>query len=149
MVPKDHNHDVVYFGIVNLLDSEEIVGAIDVWRCRLCSKIFCEDKRWGTTELAEEIGFPEIEEPSRWAVLVCSGAQDLAWTLLAGTPGVAVPHECKIGEHSDLIVSSGYDLSAEKPAESVAHHSLFLVENFINRECIIRSKKVPSPSIQP
>lgn len=149
MVSEGHNHDVVYFGCVNLLDIEEIVGAIDVWRCRLCSKIFCEDKRWGTTELAPEIGFPEIEEPSKWAILVCSDAQDLVWTLLAGTPGVKVDHECRIGKHRDLIVSSEYDLRMEEPVKDIAQHSLFLVEDFINMECVIRSKKVARLSVEP
>ncbi len=143
MISERHNHDVVYFGSVNLLDTNEIVGSIDVWRCRLCNKIFCEDKRWGTTELAPEIGFPEIEEPSKWAILVCSDDKDLTWTLLAGTPGAKMDHECRIDKHSDLILGPDYDLKMEESVEDIAQHSLFLVEDFINRECVIRSKKVP------
>src|SRR5712664_450402 len=53
-----HQHDVVYFGVVNLIDNGYVMGAIDVWKCRSCPQTFCEDKRYGMTDLAPEVGLP-------------------------------------------------------------------------------------------
>src|SRR6266571_3280190 len=35
-----HQHDVVYFGVVNLIDNGYVMGAIDVWKCRSCPQTF-------------------------------------------------------------------------------------------------------------
>src|SRR3989442_12174494 len=67
-----HQHDVVYFGVVNLIDNGYVMGAIDVWKCRSCPQTFCEDKRYGITDLAPEVGLPKIEPASKWAALICT-----------------------------------------------------------------------------
>src|SRR5205823_7349007 len=67
-----HQHDVVYFGVVNLIDKGYVMGAIDVWKCRSCPQTFCEDKRYGMTDLAPEVGLPKIELGSKWAALICT-----------------------------------------------------------------------------
>src|SRR5436853_481474 len=65
-----HQHDVVYFGVVNLIDNGYVMGSIDVWKCRSCPQTFCEDKRFGMTDLAPEVGLPKIEPGSKWAAII-------------------------------------------------------------------------------
>src|SRR2546425_12257687 len=52
---QQHKHDIVYYGVVNLIHDSNVIGAIDVWRCRGCPEIFCEDKRYGIMDLAAEV----------------------------------------------------------------------------------------------
>ena len=46
------NHQPVYFGVVNINIDERTIGSVDVWRCVLCKKRFCEEKQLGIEELA-------------------------------------------------------------------------------------------------
>lgn len=88
------SHDIVFYGIVNLRDKGEQVGTIDVWKCRACGDIFCEDKRWGLTELASDIGFPKLGKDEEWAVLGCREGKELTWKLLGVRPDSKLDHDC-------------------------------------------------------
>jgi len=118
-------HDVVYYGVVNLKDRGEQVGSIDVWKCRACGDIFCEDKHWGITELATEIGFPKLDKNEQWAVIGCRANNELKWELLKAKPGSILDHDCPT--HTRLEVDQDLKLKGE-PA---GVHTLILVKDNI------------------
>ena len=63
-------HQPVYFGAVNINLNERTIGSVDVWRCAVCKKRFCEEKQLGIDSIADIVGMPKIEDDEKWAVLV-------------------------------------------------------------------------------
>ena len=126
-----HQHDVVYFGVVNLIDKGYVMGAIDVWKCRSCPQTFCEDKRYGMTDLAPEVGLPQIEPDSKWAALICTRNTGSSWNLIQAKPGNTINHSCTPDTKLELKVGPEYSIEAG-PASGIGQHRIILVENFVN-----------------
>src|SRR5713101_7589724 len=136
-----HQHDVVYFGVVNLIDNGNVMGTIDVWKCRSCPQTFCEDKRYGMTDLAPEVGLPKIEPGSKWAALICTRNTGSNWTLIQAKPGAAVQHSCTPDTKLELTVGPDYPIEVG-PASGIGQHRIILVENFVNAPVdVITGKK--------
>jgi hypothetical protein len=136
-----HQHDVVYFGVVNLIDNSTVMGSIDVWKCRSCPQTFCEDKRFGMTDLAPEVGLPRIEPGSKWAALICTRNNGSNWTLIQTKPGATVQHSCTPDTKLELTVGLDYSIEAG-PASGIGQHRIILVENFVNAPVdVITGKK--------
>jgi hypothetical protein len=136
-----HQHDVVYFGVVNLIDNGYVMGAIDVWKCRSCPQTFCEDKRFGMTDLAPEVGLPKIEPDSKWAALICTRSTGSNWTLIQAKPGNTLQHSCTPDTKLELRVGPDYSIEAG-PASGIGQHRIILVENFVNAPVdVITGKK--------
>ena len=64
------NDKIVYFGVININEEGKNIGAIDVWRSVITKELFCEEKRLGILDIAEDIGMPKIEKEKKWAVAV-------------------------------------------------------------------------------
>lgn len=64
------NDKIVYFGVININEEGKNIGAIDVWRSVITKDLFCEEKRLGILDIAEDIGMPKIEKEKKWAVAV-------------------------------------------------------------------------------
>jgi len=64
------NDKIVYFGVININEEGKNIGAIDVWRSVITKELFCEEKRLGILDIAEDIGMPKIEKGKKWAVAV-------------------------------------------------------------------------------
>jgi len=64
------NDKIVYFGVININEEGKNIGAIDVWRSVITKDLFCEEKRLGILDIAEDIGMPTIEKGKKWAVAV-------------------------------------------------------------------------------
>lgn len=137
---ETHQHDVVYYGVVNLVHNSEILGAVDVWRCRSCNQLFCEDKRYGVTDLAPEVGLPKIVPDSKWAALICTRDKGSTWTLTQTAPGMTITHSCTPDTMVELTVGQGYDLEPG-PALGIGQHRLILIEKFINSAVDVQSGK--------
>jgi hypothetical protein len=136
-----HQHDVVYFGAVNLIDNGYVMGAIDVWKCRSCPQTFCEDKRFGMTDLAPEVGLPRIEPGSKWAALICTRNTGSNWTLIQTKPGNTIQHSCTPDTKLELKVGPDYSIETG-PASGIGQHRIILVENFVNAPVdVITGKK--------
>src|SRR2546428_7410944 len=136
-----HQHDVVYFGVVNLIDNGYVMGAIDVWKCRSCPQTFCEDKRFGMTDLAPEVGLPKIEPGSKWAALICTRNNGSNRPLIQARPGTPFQHPCTPDTKPDLKVGPDYFIEAG-PASGIGQHRIILVENFVNAPVdVITGKK--------
>jgi hypothetical protein len=128
---ESHQHDVIYFGVVNLVHESKIIGTIDVWRCRACQEIFCEDKRFGATDLAPEVGFPKVEAGSKWAALICTRDNGSTWTLTGVKPGARLVHSCTPETKLELLVGPDYSLESG-PSAGIGKHRVILIEQFVN-----------------
>ena len=53
---------VVYLGVININENGRTVGAIDIWRSVITKELFCEEKRLGILEIADNIGMPKINK---------------------------------------------------------------------------------------
>ncbi len=133
-----HQHDVVYYGVVNLVHDNYIMGAVDVWRCRSCPQLFCEDKRYGITDLAPEVGLPKIEPGTKWAALICTRDEGSNWTLTQVKPGTILSHSCTPETKVELTVGTDYSLELG-PVRGVGQHRIILLENFVNSAVDVQS----------
>ena len=61
---------VVYFGVININEKDRTVGAIDIWRSVITKELFCEEKRLGILEIADNIGMPKIDRDKKWAIAI-------------------------------------------------------------------------------
>ncbi len=137
---QTHQHDVVYYGVVNLDHDSYIMGAVDVWRCRSCDQLFCEDKRYGVTDLAPEVGLPKIIPNTKWAALICTRDNGSNWTLTQTGPGMTIAHSCTSDTKVELTVGPDYDLQ-HGPASGIGQHRLILIEKFVNTAVDVQSGK--------
>ena len=135
-----HQHDVVYYGVVNLIDNSYVMGAVDVWRCRSCPQLFCEDKRYGMTDLAPEVGLPKIEPGTKWATLICTRDKGSNWTLTQVKPGTVISHSCTPETKVELTVGQDYGLELG-PVRGIGQHRIILVENFVNSAVNVQTGK--------
>ena len=88
-------HQPVYFGVVNINIDERTIGSVDVWRCGVCKKRFCEEKQLGIEELADLVGMPKIDANAKWAVVICKLQQGKhKWKLVRLKENSEVKHEC-------------------------------------------------------
>ena len=88
-------HQPVYFGVININVDEKTIGSVDVWRCGVCKKQFCEEKQLGIEEIAEVVGMPKIDLDAKWAVTICKVQQGkYKWKLVKLKENDTSQHEC-------------------------------------------------------
>ncbi len=63
-------HEITYLGVTNINISERTIGSVDIWRCAICKKKFCEEKQLGIESIVDYVGMPKIDPDEKWAVLV-------------------------------------------------------------------------------
>ena len=119
-------HQPVYFGVVNINIDERTIGSIDVWRCGVCKKKFCEEKQLGIEELADLVGMPKIDSDAKWAVTVCKLQKGkYKWKLVRIKENGEIKHEC-LDENVISLKVNDFKVEDEK-------HWSFLVDNNINK----------------
>ena len=119
-------HQPVYFGVVNINIEERTIGSIDVWRCGLCKKRFCEEKQLGIEELADLVGMPKIGPDAKWGVTVCRLQQGkYKWKLVKLKENGEIKHECL----DEKMIS----LKVENFKVVDDQHWSFLIDDNINK----------------
>lgn len=119
-------HQPVYFGVVNINIDERTIGSVDVWRCGVCKKRFCEEKQLGIEELADLVGMPKIGPDERWAVSVCKLQQGKhKWKLVKLKESGEIKHEC-LGEKIIPLRVDDYKIVDSS-------HWSFLIDDNINK----------------
>ncbi|HSA98223.1 MAG TPA: hypothetical protein VLF17_04015 [Candidatus Nitrosotenuis sp.] len=63
-------HEITYLGVTNVNISERTIGSVDIWRCAICKKKFCEEKQLGIESIVDYVGMPKIDPDEKWAILV-------------------------------------------------------------------------------
>jgi len=124
-----HEHEVVFMGMVNVNRDNYLQGVVDVWRCRQCRRMFCDDKRYGEP-LKASVGFDEIPDDEQWAILTCTTAKEVHMRSLGVKVGKRIGHTCKSGENHEFVVRNDYTI------DSLNHppiHRLYLVKDYVNK----------------
>ena len=125
----EHQHEWVFVGMINVNRDNYLQGVVDVWRCRGCKKLSCDDKRYGEP-LKPTVGFEMLPDDEEWAVLTCTTQKDVYMNSLGVKPGKKITHACRNGEVREFVVGSDYELS---PSAGEPIHRLYLVKHNINR----------------
>jgi len=125
----DCDHEIVFAAMVNVNRDNYLQGVVDVWRCRKCKKVFCDDKRYGEP-LKPSVGFELISDDEEWAVLTCTTPKEVYMHSLGVKPGKKVKHTCKSGEEHEFTVREDYSL---EPSAGTPIHRLYLVKDNMNR----------------
>jgi len=126
---------VVYFGVININEKGRTVGAIDIWRNVITKELFCEEKRLGILEIADNIGMPKIDKDKKWAVAINrKKAGNDRWKLI------------KIIRQGDFKFTDTDDetrVEVDVKDYRIMHSDWwnFLVENNINRSVEITEQK--------
>ncbi len=119
-------HQSVYFGVVNINIDERTIGSVDVWRCAICKKKFCEEKQLGIEEIADLVGMPKIDPDAKWAVSVCKLQQgQYKWKLVKLKENGEIKHEC-LDENIIPLNVKDYKIDID-------NHWSFLIEDNVNK----------------
>ncbi len=120
------NHQPVFFGVINININEKTIGTVDIWRCGVCKKRFCEEKQLGIEAIAEIVGMPPIEPDEKWAVTVCKLQKGKdKWKLVKLKEDSELKHEC-LDEHIVSLKVDNYQIDDDK-------HWSFLVDEHVNK----------------
>lgn len=129
-----HQHEIVFVGMINVNRDGYLQGVVDVWRCRQCKKLFCEDRRY-SEGLKPDIGFEEIPEDEQWAILTCTDIRGVFMESLPVKPGKRLEHVCKSGGRHQFTVRQDWAIdstAAEEDERTV--HGLYMVKDHLNRQ---------------
>ena len=119
-------HQITYFGVTNINVNERTIGSVDVWRCAICKKRFCEEKQLGIDSIVDYVGMPKIESDEKWAVLVRKlfKGKD-RWKLV------------RLKQNGTLKVENPDDKVLEIPVRNYTvddpNHSSFLIDDHVNK----------------
>jgi len=122
-------HEIVFIGMINVNRDNYLQGVVDVWTCRRCKALFCDDKRYGEG-LKPTVGFESIPDDEQWAVLTCTTPKDVYMNSLGVKPGKKLTHACREGQAKELLVKEDFSLS---PQGGTPIHGLYLVRDHINK----------------
>ena len=125
MESTDCKHQVTYFGVTNINIEEKTIGSVDIWRCAVCKKMFCEEKQLGIEAIAEVVGMPSIKSDEKWGVSICKLQKGKdRWRLVKLSSDGIVKHEC-IEEHI-------MELSVKNHSIDDPNHQSFLIQDHVN-----------------
>ncbi|MBI3840843.1 MAG: hypothetical protein HY297_02645 [Thaumarchaeota archaeon] len=126
---EDCQHEIVFMGMVNVNRDNYLQGVVDVWTCRKCKRLFCDDKRYGEP-LKPSVGFESIPDDEDWAVLTCTTQRDVFMNSLGVKAGKKVTHACRSGEVHEFVVGADYSL---EPRVANPIHKVYLVKDNVNK----------------
>jgi hypothetical protein len=126
----EHKHEIVLAGMVNVNRDNYLQGVVDVWVCRGCKKLFCDDKRYGEP-LKPSVGFEEVPEDEQWGILTCTDIKGVYMLSLGVKPGKTLKHTCpRNGAQHEFVVKDDWTIA---PDDGETVHRLFLVKDHINK----------------
>ena len=117
-------HKPVYFGAVNINIDERTIGTVDVWRCVVCKKRFCEEKQLGIESIADTVGMPNIKSDEKWAVIISKFQKGKdKWKLVKLRENGTINFETVDEKVIELKINN-YKIEDD-------HHSSFLIDDHI------------------
>jgi hypothetical protein len=126
---SEHEHEIVIIGMVNVVRDNYLQGIVDVWRCRQCKRLFCDDRRYGEP-LKPTVGFDEIGDDEQWAILTCTDIREVFMQSMGVKPGKKISHTCKSGGVHEFVVNNDWAIDAKA---DMTIHRLFLVKDYVNK----------------
>lgn len=125
-----HEHEIVLAGMVNVNRDNYLQGVVDVWVCRGCKRLFCDDKRYGEP-LKPSVGFEGVPDDEQWGILTCTDIKGVYMMSLGVKPGKVLKHTCpRNGSQHEFVVREDWTIA---PDDGETVHRLFLVKDHINK----------------
>jgi hypothetical protein len=119
------NPQITYLAPVNISIYERTIGTIDVWRCAICKKKFCEEKQLGIDSITDIVGMPRIEDNEKWGVIISKLQKGKdKWKLVRLKQKGIIKFETADEKILDLKIED-YKIVDN-------YHSSFLVEDHLN-----------------
>ena len=119
------NPQITYLAPVNISIDERTIGTIDVWRCAICKKKFCEEKQLGIDSITDIVGMPRIEDNEKWGVIISKLQKGKdKWKLVRLKQKGIIKFETADEKILDLKIED-YKIVDN-------YHSSFLVEDHLN-----------------
>jgi hypothetical protein len=119
-------HQITYFGVTNINFNERTIGSVDVWRCAVCKKRFCEEKQLGIESIVDYVGMPKIDHDEKWGVLVRKQLKGKErWKLVRLKQNGILKTETP---DDKIIESPVKDFKVDDP-----NHTSFLIDDYINK----------------
>ena len=120
------NPQITYLAPVNINIDEKTIGTVDVWRCAICKKKFCEEKQLGIESISEIVGMPRIGDDEKWGVIVSKIQKGKdKWKLVRLKQNGIIKYETADEKILDLKIED-YKIVDD-------FHTSFLVEDHLNR----------------
>ncbi|MDC8437785.1 MAG: hypothetical protein LV468_02145 [Candidatus Nitrosotenuis sp.] len=119
-------HQISYFGVTNINYNERTIGSVDIWRCAICKKRFCEEKQLGIDSIVDYVGMPKIDPDEKWGVLVrklFKGKE--RWKLVRLKQNGTLKVENPDDKILDLPIK---DFKVDDP-----NHASFLIDDYVNK----------------
>jgi len=112
--------------VININIDVKTIGSVDVWRCTICKKKFCEEKQLGIEEIADLVGMPKIDSDAKWAVTVCKLQRGKSkWKLVKLKENGDIKHEC-LDENIISLNITNYKIEDD-------NHWSFLIDDNVNK----------------
>ena len=67
---------ITYLAPVNININERTIGSVDVWRCGVCKKKFCEEKQLGIESITDIVGMPRIGHDEKWGLSLVNSKRE-------------------------------------------------------------------------
>ncbi len=120
------NPQITYLAPVNINIDERTIGSVDVWRCAVCKKKFCEEKQLGIDSITDIVGMPRIEDDEKWGVIVSKLQKGKdKWKLVKLKQNGVIKYETADEKMLDLKIEN-YSIIDD-------YHTSFLVEDHLNK----------------
>ena len=120
------NPQITYLSAVNINIDERTIGSVDVWRCGVCKKKFCEEKQLGIESISEIVVMPRIEDGEKWGVIVSKLQKGKdKWKLVKLKQNGIIKYETAAEKILDLKIEDYKIVDG--------YHTSFLVEDHLNK----------------
>jgi hypothetical protein len=117
---------ITYLSAVNINIDERTIGTVDIWRCAVCKKKFCEEKQLGIDSITDTVGMPRIEDDEKWAVIISKLQKGKdKWKLAKLKQNGIIKYQTVDEKILDLKIED-YKIVDD-------FHTSFLVEDHLNR----------------
>lgn len=132
---KEHTNHFLYVGAVNIAQSGQVVGTVDVWKCSLCQAIDVFARGPHILSSPGIIGFRKLDSDQRWAIVVCARSMD--WRVLPVRRNQTIECYCEEPGDENLMLDDEFTLKTAL-GTFARHHKLYFVESFLNRTIDVR-----------
>ena len=120
------NPQITYLAPVNINVDEKTIGTVDVWRCAVCKKKFCEEKQLGIESISDTVGFPRKGDDEKWGVIISKLQKGKdKWKLVRLKQNGIIKYETVDEKILDLKIED-YKIVDD-------YHTSFLIEDHLNR----------------
>lgn len=139
---KCTNHDLIYYGLVNVFDGDILLDVIESWKCKKCGAIRVSIRGPGITGSTEGVlGLLDPSDGRRWIIIISKGAGSLPAQIhvIPVMPGETIVLNITGETESELVVDEKYNLLTKVDMSRPRNVISYLLEDVISGSIDISS----------